>query len=478
LRYCETAPYLCIPKQGHYLRRSGEIGRHARFRGVCLHGHASSSLAFGTLREPVNQAFTGSIFLIAAIMAKKWQNKVAKTHVDTTTRYQYKEPVLSKPPDDNLAKQWVVVYGVWSESKEKLVRKRVTITGDTVAKRLANAKATISELKVMLKAGVCVDPLPEEPKPAAVDHNAVTLQTPLRKAIEVYLAYKQKTTKKNSYRTYKSSLSVLERFLKETPGMKNVAIGRFHAGNAQDFLDKVVLSYNHSNRGHNNARDNAQAVFLHWAKRINRPGVTHLLANPFEGIIDKVTISKKHTAFTDQQRTEFITKCQEMGEHQLLLFVKFMFYTFFRPREELRNIRISDIREHTIRVDGNMSKDNAEEYVEIAPPLEKLIQELNLRSYPSNYYVFSHAGVPGPERFGKDYFYHHHRRVLARLDWQGEYDTYSWKHTGVIALWRATENIRLVQQHCRHSTATMTEDYLRDLGIIVRHTQIQDFPTF
>jgi integrase len=60
----------------------------------------------------------------------------------------------------------------------------------------------------------------------------------------------------------------------------------------------------------------------------------------------------------------------------------------------------------------------------------------------------------------------------------GAYDMYSWKHTGVISLWNATQNIRLIQQHCRHSTAAQTEDYLRDLGIIVRHTQIQDFPEF
>lgn len=58
------------------------------------------------------------------------------------------------------------------------------------------------------------------------------------------------------------------------------------------------------------------------------------------------------------------------------------------------------------------------------------------------------------------------------------YDMYSWKHTGVIALWAATQNIRLIQQQCRHSTAVQTETYLQDLGIIVRHTQIQDFPEF
>ena len=127
-------------------------------------------------------------------MAKKWRNKVAKTHIDTTARYPFKEPFLSKPDDDNLAKQWVVEYGVWSEREEKLKRKRIVITGDTVADRLADAKEVVKALKTMLREGVCVDALRQEPTRPDIDRNAVTLQTPLRKAIEVYLDYKQKTS--------------------------------------------------------------------------------------------------------------------------------------------------------------------------------------------------------------------------------------------------------------------------------------------
>ena len=122
-------------------------------------------------------------------MTKKWRNKVAKTHIDTAARYPFKEPFLSKPDDDNLAQQWVVEYGVWSEREEKLKRKRVVIPGNTVAERLADAKAVITELKAMLKRGICVDALRQETVRPDVDRNAVTLQTPLRKAIEVYLAY-------------------------------------------------------------------------------------------------------------------------------------------------------------------------------------------------------------------------------------------------------------------------------------------------
>ncbi len=220
--------------------------------------------------------------------------------------------------------------------------------------------------------------------------------------------------------------------------------------------------------------------FAHWCKRLNRPGSAVVLVNPFtEDIQDKATSSEKHTAYTDAQRQAFREICLQEKEEQLLLFVQFMYYTFLRPRQELRLLRVRDLKEHTIYINGINAKDNAGEHVESAPALERLIEHYKLRSYPTNYYLFSHSGSPGPDPVGPDYFYQHHRKLLTRLKWtDAGHDMYSWKHTGVIALWNVTQNIRLIQQQCRHSTAAQTEDYLRDLGIIVRHTQIQDFPEF
>ncbi len=410
-------------------------------------------------------------------MADKWRRKVAKSHINTVAKYPYKEPFLSKPDNDDLSKQWVVEYGVWSEREEIIKRKRVVITGTTLALRLSEAKAVITELRKVLRKGVCVDPLRANPIAGPVK-GAISIKTLLRQAVEAYLEYKKQTTKKNSYRTYRSNLNVLLNYLTDTPGMRQVTLGNFHPGDAQHFLDQCILTHRLTNRGHNNAKDNAQAVFLHWMKRINVPGARDILTNPFDGITDKVTVSRKHTAFTDEQRTDFRKMCETMQEQNLLLFVQFMFYTFFRPREELRNLRVSDILDDTIRVSGDTAKDNAEEFIELAPPLKVLIEANKLRTYPGQYYVFTRQGIPGPERVGPDFFYQHHCRVLARLAWQGNYDMYSWKHTGVIALWNITQNIRLVQQHCRHSTAAQTEEYLRDLGIVVRNTQIQDFPEF
>lgn len=97
-------------------------------------------------------------------MARKRQRNVYQTFrmpANNSAEYPYKEPFLSKPHDNDLAKQWVVEYGVWSEKHRKLKRKRVVLSGKTVEARLANAKQVVKEVKKLLKEGHVVDP--EEP---------------------------------------------------------------------------------------------------------------------------------------------------------------------------------------------------------------------------------------------------------------------------------------------------------------------------
>ena len=412
-------------------------------------------------------------------MTKKWQAKLAKGITHTDTKYPYKEPFICRPANDDLTKQWSVDYSIWSEREQTLKRKRVILVGATVTARLSDGKAVIAELKKKLKAGACVDPL--QKVPARVDTpDKVLPTTSLKKAIEIYLDFKKRTTGHNSWRTYRSSLRVLLQYLSDTPGLKKVSLATFHHGDALDFLDQTITKYLMSNRGRNNTKDNAKMLYGHWCKRINATAGRVLLVNPFDDIADLSVTSGKHTAFTDAQRLDFRKCATEQQEGQLLLFVQFMYYTFMRPRQELRLLRVRDLREGTIFVDKTNSKNNDDGYVEIPPPLVSLINEYKLREYAPHCYLFGREGVPGPDPVGPDYFYHHHRRILEKMGVPGDagYDMYSWKHTGVIALWSATQNIKLIQQQCRHSTAAQTETYLRDLGIIVRHTQIQDFPEF
>ena len=413
-------------------------------------------------------------------MAKKWQAKMVKSVTVTTAKYPYKEPYLSKPDDDDLKKRWMVCYGVWSEKERTIKRKRVVLTELTVQARKAEAAEIIKDLRKLLRSGVCVDPIGQS-KPAVektVDKNKIAPGSYLSDAIKDFLAYKEKSVSPNSFRTYRTSINVFVQYIADS-NLKRMRLEEFGPGDALDFLDATIMRYGQSNRSHNNIRDVMLMFYRHYCNRINKSAGRVLMHNPFEDIDNKTTTARKHVPFNDEQRQLVMAECARMGNTYLLTFIRFIFYTFMRPHVELRLMRVKDILPRSIYVNPNNAKDNEAEHVEIAPPLERLIQELGLRDYPQTYYVFSKDGQPGPVPVGNTFFWRQHRDLLQHLGLTDRpYDLYSWKHTGVIALWTATQNIQLIKQHCRHSSAAMTEEYLRDLGIIVRDTQIQEFPEF
>lgn len=140
-------------------------------------------------------------------------------------------------------------------------------------------------------------------------------------------------------------------------------------------------------------------------------------------------------------------------------------------------LRVKHILKKTIVVPAEIAKNNLTEHVRIPAPLEKLITKYDLRSYPPNFYVFSRLGKPGPDPLGGNYMYMHNRKVLKLAELTDQaYDLYGWKHTGVIALYLATKDIKLVQVQCRHKDINTTDRYLRDLGMFLDEDALDKFP--
>lgn len=108
---------------------------------------------------------------------------------------------------------------------------------------------------------------------------------------------------------------------------------------------------------------------------------------------------------------------------------------------------MSDILQKTIRIDAENAKNSRTAHVLIPPPLELLIEKHQLRQFPGSYYVFTLEGKPGPKPVYEKYFYNQHRRILTLLKLVDQtYDLYGWKHTGVIALYKATKDVKLIQR--------------------------------
>jgi integrase len=367
----------------------------------------------------------------------------------------------------DLSKQWLVVYYVWSEEKQKTVRKRINVTGKTDTERRKDAAMLIREVNQQLKAGIVVDaearvePTPLPPPPITTVEPTINLAS----AIDYFLEIKKHSLKANSHKTYRSSLKLFQTYLTRR-NMMRLRPGQFTTAQAFAYMDYVVGELKVSNKSHNKHLGVLETLFNFYVDR------RLLKANPFVTIKPLAERPGKHTAFTPDQVARFREACKLAQDEQLWLFLNFIYFTFARPQTELRLLRIGDILDKTIRISADNAKNNRTAHVLIPPPLEKLIQQHKLREYPATHYVFTIEGTPGTKPAYEKYFYNQHRRILTLLKMNDQpYDLYGWKHTGVIALYRATKDVKLLQRQCRHSSLDQTDKYLRDLGLFLYEDQ-------
>ncbi|GAB3946178.1 hypothetical protein GCM10028805_16250 [Spirosoma harenae] len=383
------------------------------------------------------------------------------------TNGKYRLARLSDANED-LTKQWVVVYYLWSEEHQKLKRCRVIVKGNTGEERKKDAAKVIREINQELRQGAIYQKRSAISQPIVLkepDKSEIEKRSYLLDAIEYFLTVKKRSLKSNSHKTYRSSIKLFVQYLQEQ-GLGRIRLNQFTISQANGFMDYILTDVQLSNKSHNKHLGTYETLFNFYIQR----GL--LKSNPFGQIKTLPERAKKHKAFSLEQVARFKQVCELSQDAQLWLFVNFIYYTFVRPQSELRLLKIGDILGRTIRISAENAKNNRTAHVLIPPPLEKLIQQHRLRDYPSTHYVFSSGGVPGEKPVYEKYFYNQHRRalIMLKMDHQ-DYDLYGWKHTGVVSMYRATKDVKLIQQQCRHGSLDQTDKYLRDLGLFLHENQ-------
>ncbi|GAB3886134.1 tyrosine-type recombinase/integrase [Spirosoma agri] len=365
----------------------------------------------------------------------------------------------------DLSKQWYVSYYLFSPKQQKLLRKRLNVSGNTVEARQKDAAELIKEVNSLLKAGAIIDDEPTDEPVAKPVAPLIVTPSNLFEAIDYFMAIKKVSMKPNSHKTYRSSIKLFHTYL-AAHGLGRLRLHQFKPAYAFAYMDYVLTELGLSNKSHNKHLGVLETLFNFYIAR------QQLKANPFVAIKPLAERPGRHTAFTPEQVAKVREVCALSQNTQLWLFLNFIYYTLARPQSELRLLRVCDILQKTIRIDADNAKNNRTAHVQIPPPLEKLIEQHKLRSYPGNHYVFTLEGTPGPKPVYEKYFYNQHRQILTLLKMTDQsYDLYGWKHTGVIALYKATKDVKLIQRQCRHSSLDQTDKYLRDLGLFLYEDQ-------
>lgn len=358
---------------------------------------------------------------------------------------------------NDLSKRWFVVYYVLDETKGTLVRKRAEVRGNTHEVRMYRAAQLIKIIDDALLKGAVVNPKPKSP----------VLPLTLARGFELFLDNCLGTNSKNTHRTYKSHLMKVLTFFEPDKLMKDLT-----EVEVIEMLDKISAA-KITNKYRNCVLNTLGAAYKFFIKR------KRLKDNPTDGLDYLSTTKRGIRAYTTEQAIIISQELQAQGQLQLLFFCKCIYFLLARPHEEIRHLKIKHIHADMVEFRAEHSKGDRTEYVEIPPPLEALFEEYQVRSYPPDYYLFSHEKKPGEVLLGQKYFYKRYVKVLEKLNLKGKgYDLYSWKHTGAIAYWRATRDLEGLMKQCRHKDISQTVGYLADLGQIVTQTKINQFPDF
>ncbi|WP_138991485.1 hypothetical protein [Larkinella sp. C7] len=380
-------------------------------------------------------------------------------------------------------KGWYIIYYIWNIDDEKLERKRVKVIGHTEKEKLKDSDEIIGWLTKELKSGAYVggDPTNEnDQEQLGQSGGGLGKNMTYEDAVAYYFKTKRDIAEGTTglYQTY---VNHLRGFL-EKKKKSNILLRYITKPLILEFLDQIELA----GKTKNNILGFHHSFFEVFVDR------EIIEKNPVNRIKkSNVEESEDHLPFTPEQIKELKNEILGKGDEQLWLFCQFIYYTFARPGQEIRLLQVKDILPESIRITAKRGKTNRFRYPFLSPALEAEIIRLGLRKYPPDYYVFSNQKnsdnprhpnnfkvIPGPTPPGKNSYYNRHVRHLKKLGLFGkDYDIYSWKPTGVIALWSATLDLKLIQGQCGHSTVAQTDQYLKKLGLVIRPEKLNEFPT-
>lgn len=274
-----------------------------------------------------------------------------------------------------------------------------------------------------------------------------------------YEEYLLKLTKEGGVRpgtvnNYTFKLSFLQVWIKEK-GIKVTYIYQFDKSIIAKFLDYILVERNNTLRTRNN--------YIGWLKSFVRYLLerNYLTTDPMAGISTTTKVGKKNrNVIPDNILAKVKTYLEERNKYYLLV-CYMLHYLFIRPNE-MTFLKVKDIssKNKTVTLKAEYTKNGKDSVITIPNHVMDLILDLNILSYPSEYYLFSKKFRPGPDKLPKNSLGRFWRyEIQGKLGLSKEYKFYSLKDTGITNMLKANTDLLSVRDQARHSSVSVTNVY-------------------
>lgn len=266
--------------------------------------------------------------------------------------------------------------------------------------------------------------------------------------------FNEHNLREESLKDYTSKVNVLENWIHDK--RMNITYSyQWDHHNVSKFLDYIFVERNNTVITRNN--------YLTWLKTFSKYLLErgYISQNPtqsFERI--KNRRKKERDVIPDEVMLQIRDYLFKKNKH-FLLACEILHYLFVRPRE-LSFLKIGDfkLKQKTLILHGEHTKNGNDATITLPSHVIKLMIELNIFSYPSQYYLFSSDFTPGvehkSEKFFRDYW---HRNLRKDLGFSMRYKFYSLKDTGITNMLRANTDVLSVRDQARHSSILITDIY-------------------
>jgi len=369
----------------------------------------------------------------------------------------------------DLSRPWFVFYHFQDPATGKMKRFKV-YEGINRYKNLSDRLSFAKELQKAIKDLLLIHGF----NPFSKDNKMEEELSLVPFAVETYLKYQANRITESSYSILRSRLTTFVKYL-ETK-YPDIAINKVSTKIILEFLDYLVSSGKVKAGKTVNLYRGFLSGFFNYLLSLEDPDLIKI--NPVLRIERRKTIKQGNRPYTDKEFDSILAYTND-NNIQLNRMIRFIYYSCLRPGKEARLCQIKHIEIHPkgnrILIPALNSKTGRilgeNQYIPLDTFLyEMLDKEMNIFSYPPDYYIFSTDGTPGPHPVNINYWSKPFQKMRQDLGLSPENTLYSAKHTRCCHLFLDGEPFERIRQLTRHSNNAILQDYLKGLGLMISET--------